>query len=340
MTSMVHLIPIRTTTTASELSSIYIKEVVRLHGLPESIVSDRDPKFTSKWWKELHRILGAKLLMSTAFHPQTDGATERMNRSVGQIFRSAISADQTDWVDQAPLVEFAINSSINETTGFAPFELNYTRLPRILPKIQFSGAVHKGIREFIESAMQNLNDAYDAIIARRVFQKVQADKHRSAEPDIKVGSKVFLATKDLALPKGRAGKFLPKFIGPYLVLDADPKVSTYRLDLPNELKTRNIHPVFHVSRLRPYQPNDDTRFPGRETVTPYDYGEPDEETGVESIDGHQWKGKQLKFHVKWVDGTDSWESWSNVEECVALDEYLVLQGVNDPAKLARRGARE
>ena len=99
LTSMVHLIPIRTTMTASELSSIYIREIVRLHGLPSSIVSDRDSKFTSKWWKEVHRILGAKLLMSTAFHPQTDGATEQMNCSVGQIFRSAISVDQMDWVD-------------------------------------------------------------------------------------------------------------------------------------------------------------------------------------------------------------------------------------------------
>ncbi len=109
--------------------------------------------------------------------------------------------------------------------------------------------------------------------------------------------------------------------------------------LPVEMKTWNIHPVFHVSRLRPYHPNDDTRFPGHNSVTPYDYGEPDDETGVESIDGHQWKGKSLKFHVKWVDGTDSWESWVNVEECTALDEYLVLQGVEDPCKLARRVTR-
>lgn len=79
MTSMVHLIPVHTKMTASQLSGIYMREVVRLHGLPKSIVSDRDPKFTSKWWRELHRMLGAKLLMSTSFHPQTDGMTERMN---------------------------------------------------------------------------------------------------------------------------------------------------------------------------------------------------------------------------------------------------------------------
>src|SRR5262249_36582523 len=161
---------------------LYVKNVVRLHGLPSSIVSDRDSKFTSKWWTELHRIMGAKLLMSTSFHPQTDGATERMNRSVAQIFRTMISPDQTDWVAKIPLVEFAINSSVNSTTGFAPFELNYTRMPTVMPKINPETSTHKGIQDFIEQATQNLNDAYDAIIAHRVFQKVQADKHRGAEP--------------------------------------------------------------------------------------------------------------------------------------------------------------
>jgi len=99
MTSMVHLIPVHTKMKASELSWVYRREIVRLHGLPSSIVSDRDSKFTSKWWRELHKVLGAKLLMSTSFHPQTDGQTERANRSVGQIFRTMVRHDQKDWVD-------------------------------------------------------------------------------------------------------------------------------------------------------------------------------------------------------------------------------------------------
>ena len=78
------------------------------------------------------------------------------------------------------------------------------------------------------------------------------------------------------------------------------------------------------------------RFLGRDTVAPYDYGEPDDKTGVESVDGHQWKGKSLRFHIKWVDGTDSWEAWLNVEECAALDEYVVLQGMEDPRKLTQQ----
>src|ERR1700742_2960342 len=86
LSTYVHLIPTNTSVTASQLAWIYLKEIVQLHGIPESIVSDRDAKFTSKFWKELHRMLGSTLLMSTAFHPQTDGVTERANRTIIQIF--------------------------------------------------------------------------------------------------------------------------------------------------------------------------------------------------------------------------------------------------------------
>jgi len=93
MTSMVHLVPVNTKTTASQLSAIYVQEIVRLHELPSSIVCDRDPKLMLKWWHELHRIMGTKLLMSTSFHLQIDGATERANRFIGQIFWALIKPD-------------------------------------------------------------------------------------------------------------------------------------------------------------------------------------------------------------------------------------------------------
>ena len=91
---MMHLIPVHTSITVKELSWKYMREIVRMHGLPSSIVSDRDPKFTSKWWKELHALIGTRLMLSTSFHPQTDGQTERMNRNIGQIIRSMIQPDQ------------------------------------------------------------------------------------------------------------------------------------------------------------------------------------------------------------------------------------------------------
>ena len=96
LTSMVHLIPTHTSITARDLSWKYLREVVWLHRLPSLIVSNRDSKFTSKWWRELHRLLGTKLTMSTSFHPQTDGQTEQANRSIGQILRTAVHPDQKD----------------------------------------------------------------------------------------------------------------------------------------------------------------------------------------------------------------------------------------------------
>ena len=129
LTSQVHLVPTTTTVTARGIMWLILKEVMRLHGIPESIVSDRDTKFTPIFWKELNRLMGSKLLMSTAFHPQTDGATERANRSIAQILHTVVSNNQRDWSDKCLMAEFAIISSINATTGYAPFELNYGYMP-------------------------------------------------------------------------------------------------------------------------------------------------------------------------------------------------------------------
>ena len=104
LTSQVHLVPTTTTVTARGVTWLILKEVVRLHGIPESIVSDRDTKFTSLFWQELHRLMGSKLLMSTAFHPQMDGATERANRSIAQKLRTVVSNDQQDWSDMCLMV--------------------------------------------------------------------------------------------------------------------------------------------------------------------------------------------------------------------------------------------
>jgi hypothetical protein len=117
LTSMVHLIPVNIMTKASELVSLYVKDVAHLHGLPDSIVSNRDSKFMSMFWGESHQILGTKLLMSTSFHPQIDGVSKRVNRSVGQILQTLILLNQSDWVDKLPLTEFT------------PFELNYGYMP-------------------------------------------------------------------------------------------------------------------------------------------------------------------------------------------------------------------
>ena len=182
--------------------------------------------------------MGTKLLLSTAFHLQTDGITERVNHSIGQMLRAMIRPDQKDWVDKLPLVEFMINSSIASATGMAPFEINYGYMPVIMKELKESERTPPGVRTFAQNTLRNMAMVHDALIATRVFQKHQADKRRRAEPPIKAGDLVYLSTKNLSLPKGRASKLVPKYIGPYMVTRATHATSNYDLELPPELTKR------------------------------------------------------------------------------------------------------
>ena len=329
-TSMVHLIPTYTTATAKDVAWLYLKEVVRLHGIPDTIVSDRDPRFVSRFWRELHKLVGTKLLMSTAYHPQTDGMAERAVQNASQVLRTMISHDQTDWVDKCPMAEFAINSTVSSTTEFTPFELNYGWIPTMVKGVD--NTPFQGVHEFVDQAVMNLSTAHDAIIANRVMQTHHSNKQRGKEHFLPVGSLVYLSTEELNLPKGRARKLMPKYIGPYTVIEAKPEVSAYKIKLPQELVNRHIHPVFHVSRLKPHVPNDDEQFPHREVQTFYDFGDdPETEWVVNEIIDHQWRRNQLELRVRWSLGDLTWEPSRNCKQLVALDNYLDLQGSSDPS---------
>ena len=334
LTSLVHLVPTNTSARATDIAWLFLRDIVRLHGLPETIVSDRDPKFVSKFWRELHRLMGVKLLMSTAYHPQTDAMGERAIRGISQVLRGVVAPDQSDWVDRLPMAEFAINSSVNESTGFAPFELTYGAMPRIFHKTDITPFL--GVKSFAEKALTNLAIAHDSIIANRTFQTHYANRYRSAEEPLKSGDLVYLSTRNLNLPKHRARKLMPTFIGPYPIVKANPETSNYTLELPIELQARNIHPTFHVSLLKPHVPNDDNRFPSRDVSVYYDFGYGDEaEQEVDEILAHQWDGRTLRLLVKWSSGDSTWEPLKSCDKLRALDEYLSIRGVAKPSQLPR-----
>lgn len=115
---------------ARDIAELMFEAVYKYHGLPRAVVSDRDVLFTSRFWERLHALVGTKLKMSSAYHPQTDGSTERANRTVTQMLRQCIDAKQKDWVSKLPAIEFAINSARSESTGYAPFFLNTGMMPR------------------------------------------------------------------------------------------------------------------------------------------------------------------------------------------------------------------
>src|ERR1700692_2109588 len=299
-------------------------------------VSDQDSKFTARFWRELHRALGTKLLMSTSFHPQTDGHSERVIRSIGQILRSVVSPDQNDWVPRIPLTEFALNSSINNSSGFAPFELSYVYMPRLTP-FPTHDIKYRGVEEFAQRARANLEMAHDAIIEARVHSTYQANRHRSEERPFEVGDLAYLSTANLNLPKHRVRKLAPKYIGPFRVTKALPNSSNYELELSEELKASRIHPRFHVSLLRPFEPNNDTLFPGCESKRFYDFGMPDDDEWlVGEIMGHRFIGQTIEFNVRWTAGDHTWEPYAHVRDLEALDHYYALMGVTRWQSLAKK----
>ncbi len=158
-----------------------------------------------------------------------------------------------------------------------------------------------GVRKFAEAALSNLADMHDAMIEARVFQTHRTNRKRGEDAPIQAGDLVYLSTKNLNIPKGRARKLCPKFVGPYQVREAHPDTSNYTLELPLALQARNIHPRFHISLLRPYHANNDLLFPNWVQPEPYNFGAPDDaEWFVDDILGHRWttRGK-LELHVQW-----------------------------------------
>ena len=141
MSKMVHLLPTTNTVTASGIAQLYQDRIFALHGIPDDIVSDRDSKFTSSFWQDLQKLLGTNLNLSTAFHPQTDGQTERMNSVLEDMLRHYVSPDQKDWDSLLSLAEFSMNNCHKSSIGCTPFQLVYGKSPRtpasaLMEKIQ------------------------------------------------------------------------------------------------------------------------------------------------------------------------------------------------------------
>ena len=186
--------------------------------------------------------------------------------------------------------------------------------------------------------MWNIMVAHDAIIAACMMQTHHANRHRQPGNVFTPGDRVYLSTKHLALPKGRAKKLLPKFIGPYKVVETHTAASTVTLELPPELTARQVHPTFHASLLRAHVPNDDARFPRCDTNAYYDFGAANEpEWFVNKILAHRWVDTMgLEFQVHWKLGDVTWEPLASCKELPALDEYLELHRVNQPHDLPHK----
>ena len=306
LTKMAHFIPTRTDVTALEVADLFYKHVWCRHGLSLDIVSDRDPKFTSKVWKHLCEMWPMAKLMSTGFHPQTDGQTERMNRTLQQMLRNYVSPDQTDWDELLAPAEFAYNNAPSASTGFTPFFLNYGRHPRTPASLIFrrrgDGGEVPSVENFVELMDDCRKRARDALSAAQERQKFYADTNRSPK-EFKVGQKVLLSTQNLKLRDAGARKLLPRYIGPFEIKGRVGELA-YRLALPPKMR---VHPVFHVSLLREFQEGGSYKPP------PWSLIESDGTTEVERILAHRDSVRKTstvrEYLVLWAGASADDASW-------------------------------
>ncbi|SJL07267.1 uncharacterized protein ARMOST_10610 [Armillaria ostoyae] len=294
--------------------------------------------------KELYRMLDITQNASTAFHPQTDGQTERVNQEVEKYLRIFINYHQNDWTDWLPLAEFAHNNRTHSATGRSPFMILYGRNPRIIPdsprtpnsKVPAASDFSKAIAKIHKETEAALEEA-----AGRM--KTQYDKHKRPAHEYNVGDKVWLDATNLHLPRPKK-KLDDKRVGPFLVLEKTG-ASAYKLKLPPHWK---IHPRFNKKLLSPFEP---PSFPNQEQPPPPppDLIDGEEEWEIEEILDSKPRKVRAKrgqpsttvidYFIKWVGHTREHNSWvtasemGNAQEAIA--EYEAKMGSNERVSVVK-----
>lgn len=323
---MVHFAPGRKTDTAEDVGRQFFEQVYRYHGLPISIVSDRDPRFLSAFWQQLWELCGTRLDMSTPYHAQTDGQTERVNRWLEDALRAYVNTQQDDWDEHLVAMEFAYNDKTQASTGFSPFYLNTGRHPRTpasLLNLRGVKTVAPKATTFITRLSKDLNLARQNLErARETMAKWANQKRRHHE--FKESDEVMLATENLNVQDpGPARKLRHKWVGPFVVEKVINPVAL-RLgrgqgcSLPESYK---FHPVVHVHWLKPFK-DGSAQFPHRNSQ-----GKPQplwferdssgntvEVHAVDSFLDRRIRNGKTEYYVKWTGWDDErYHTWEPIE---------------------------
>jgi hypothetical protein len=248
LTKIAHFLLVKVKYPVITYAELYIARILSLHDVPKTIVSDRGTQFVSKFWEELQKSLGTKLLHSSACHPQTSGQTERVNQILEDMLRACVLDFSQKWDECLPLAEFSYNNSYQESIKMAPFEALYGRRCRTPlnwskpgERYFFRPDMVKETEEKVQKIIHNMKKA-------QARQKSYADRRRQPLYFL-VGDDVYLKVSPMkGVSRFRIkGKLAPRYIGPFPILEQCGPVA-YRLQLPETLSA--IHNVFHVSQLK------------------------------------------------------------------------------------------
>jgi transposase InsO family protein len=315
-TKVALFIPCNEEITGEEMATLYAKHVFAKYGLPSKLITDRDPHFTSKFTRELCRILGIDQNISTAYHPRTDGQSECTNQWLEQYLRFWVNERQDDWALLLPLAEFVHNNWTNETTRESPFHTlmgyhpraDWTDKPSAIPQV--TGCLNQ-LQEARRKAQELMKKAQESWV-----------KHRDT-PKYSVGDQVWLEGHHLCTNQPTA-KLAPRRHGPFKVIQVMSPVN-YRLSLPTQW---SIHDVFHTDLLTPYR---ETPMHGPNYQRP----PPELIDGVEEyevekvLDSRRYgRGRKLQYLVKWAGYPDSDNQWVNKEDISADNAIKEFQRTN------------
>ncbi|KAJ9534629.1 hypothetical protein QJQ45_002904 [Haematococcus lacustris] len=316
LSKMVHFVPCKESMNAMTFARLFVNNVFKLHGLPAEVLTDRGAHFNNKFWHAVKKLLGMKTNMSTAYRPQSDGQTERYNRVLEEMLRHYISPTQADWPDHLALAEFAVNNSWQESIHSTPFFLNTRQSPvtpglRNLPDGGRCPSAHAFATWWKEGVAH----------ARRHMADAQARYKRHADTGLKdvefeVGAQVLLSTRNLRIKTGKVRKFVPRYVGPFVV-EAKINANAYRLTLPANMS--RLHPVFHVSLLKKYSGSDVGIMP-----PPVEWMDETPVYYVERLLDHRYvrAGKAGEFLVQWEGYDASFNTWEPRANLTGCDKLL------------------
>lgn len=315
LTKHANFIPTSSGLTAEEFAHLFVKWVVSRYGIPESVICDRDPRWTSDFWRAVAKELKTDMLFSSPHHPQTDGQTEIVNRYLETMLWAYVNTDKSDWPDWLHLLEFAYNSTVHSSTGQTPFHLLLGYMPRslidFLPSVLDGGkigSVRRGTVEFSQNLAMHRDIARQAIAAAQHAQATQHNKSRKEVPEIKEGNRVLVNPHSLEWleSRGEGAKLNPRWIGQFEVMEK-VNANIYRLRLPSSYPGS---PILNIAHLKKYvEPEGASlRTLMKEHAQRKDASE---EYEVERILGHKRVGadNKLKYLIRWKGYGPQFDQW-------------------------------